>query len=99
MTSARNCRICVNQVPSNRTPTWSCSSFREEYYHERRQPGETETAEFHEWQEKMQRIQGITEVIVGKHRHGPTGTVRLLFNGLVTKFSNLAEADTLPEPY
>ncbi|CAN0592006.1 unnamed protein product, partial [Laminaria digitata] len=73
--------------------------FREEYYHERKRPGETETADFLEWQEKMQRIQGITEVIVGKHRHGPTGTVRLLFNGLVTKFSNLAEPDSLPEPY
>jgi replicative DNA helicase len=73
--------------------------FREEYYHERRRPSETETADFHEWQEKMQHIQGITEVIVGKHRHGPTGTVRLLFNGLVTKFSNLAEPDSLPEPY
>ena len=73
--------------------------FREEYYHERRRPGEMETAEGHEWQDKMQRIQGIAEVIIGKHRHGPTGTVRLLFNGLVTKFSNLAEPEALPEAF
>ena len=47
----------------------------------------------------MQRVQGIAEVIIGKHRHGPTGTVRLLFNCQVTKFSNLAEAEMLPEHY
>lgn len=33
---------------------------------------------------------GIAEVIVGKHRNGPTGTVRLNFQGEYTKFVNLA---------
>jgi replicative DNA helicase len=34
--------------------------------------------------------QGIAEVIVAKHRSGPTGTVRLAFLGQYTKFANMA---------
>jgi replicative DNA helicase len=33
---------------------------------------------------------GIAEVIVGKHRNGPTGTVKLTFLGEYTKFENFA---------
>jgi replicative DNA helicase len=33
---------------------------------------------------------GIAEVIVAKHRNGPTGTVKLLFDPQFTKFKNLA---------
>ncbi|WP_373525309.1 replicative DNA helicase [Nostoc sp.] len=32
---------------------------------------------------------GIAEVIISKHRNGPTGTVKLLFNPQFTKFQNL----------
>ncbi len=35
---------------------------------------------------------GIAEVIVAKHRAGPTGTVRLAFLGQYTKFVNMAKA-------
>jgi replicative DNA helicase len=34
---------------------------------------------------------GIAEVIISKHRNGPTGTVKLLFDGCLTKFKNLAQ--------
>jgi replicative DNA helicase len=34
--------------------------------------------------------QGIAEVIVAKHRSGPTGTVRLAFQGQYTRFANMA---------
>ena len=34
---------------------------------------------------------GIAEVIVAKHRSGPTGTVRLAFLGQYTKFVNMAK--------
>ena len=33
---------------------------------------------------------GIAEVSIAKHRNGPTGTVKLLFEGALTKFKNLA---------
>lgn len=33
---------------------------------------------------------GITEIIIAKHRNGPTGTVKLLFDPQFTKFRNLA---------
>ena len=34
---------------------------------------------------------GVAELIVGKHRNGPVGTVRLAFQGEYTLFENLAE--------
>ena len=52
-----------------------------------------------EWEKRMEDIQGITEVIIGKYRHGPTGTITLLFNGEVTKFADLASKDRTPEIY
>ena len=36
---------------------------------------------------------GIAEVIVTKHRNGPTGTVRLLFDPQFTRFRNLASSN------
>lgn len=36
---------------------------------------------------------GIAEVIISKHRNGPTGTVKLLFDPQFTKFKNLARGN------
>jgi replicative DNA helicase len=63
--------------------------FREEYYVERTKPSEG-TPEFQDWMSKMQLVSGRAEVIIGKQRHGPVGTVNLQFDGSVTRFSDLA---------
>jgi replicative DNA helicase len=63
--------------------------FREEYYVERQKPTEG-TAEFSEWQAKMMAVSGKAEVIIGKQRHGPVGTVQLAFESQFTRFGNLA---------
>ena len=72
--------------------------YREEYYVERLKPSEG-TAEFTEWQQKMMAVSGKAEVIIGKQRHGPTGTVVLQFEAEVTRFSSLAKEDHLPAHY
>jgi replicative DNA helicase len=35
---------------------------------------------------------GIAEVLITKHRNGPTGVVKLLFDPHLTKFKNLARS-------
>ena len=42
-------------------------------------------------------MHGKAEVIIGKQRHGPTGTVELQFEADVTRFADLADAGRLPE--
>lgn len=39
-------------------------------------------------------LQGIAELIVAKQRHGPIGTVELVWLGGITRFENRAEEDT-----
>lgn len=64
--------------------------YREEYYMSRAEP-DVENAEKHlAWQEKMERVHNIAEVIVAKQRHGPIGTVRMVFDPDLTRFSDLA---------
>ena len=63
--------------------------YRESYYLSRLEPAPN-TPEHFEWQEKLDKVNGVAEVIIGKQRHGPIGTVRLSFNEDLTKFGNLA---------
>jgi replicative DNA helicase len=71
--------------------------FREEYYHKMRKPLESERDKFAQWMADGEKIEGKAEIIIGKQRHGPTGTIELQFEGSVTKFSSLAKTDHLPE--
>jgi replicative DNA helicase len=70
--------------------------YREEYYLKNKQPKEG-SEEFNLWVAEMEKVHGKAEVIIGKQRHGPTGTVPLQFDAEVTRFSNLAASDHLPE--
>jgi len=63
--------------------------FREEYYKEREKPGDHELEKMGIWQEEMERLHGKAEVMIGKQRHGPIGTVELSFEGQFTRFGNL----------
>jgi replicative DNA helicase len=69
--------------------------YREEYYLRNREPREG-TEEHIAWMGEMERAHGRADAIIGKQRHGPTGTVQLAFEAEVTRFSNLAEEDKLP---
>ncbi|MEI4194946.1 replicative DNA helicase [Roseovarius sp. E0-M6] len=65
--------------------------FREEYYAEREKPSEEKLDEMAGWQERMSRLHGKAEVIIGKQRHGPIGTVELSFESQFTRFGNLVK--------
>ncbi len=65
--------------------------FREEYYKEREKPGDHELEKMAAWQDEMERLHGRAEVVIGKQRHGPIGTVDLSFEGQFTRFGNLAK--------
>ncbi len=66
--------------------------FREEYYKEREKPGDHDVEGMMKWQEEMSALHGKAEVIIGKQRHGPIGTIELAFEGRFTKFSNLVKS-------
>jgi replicative DNA helicase len=70
--------------------------FREEYYLANKEP-RIGTPEYEKWQLDMSLVHGKAEVIIGKQRHGPTGTVELSFEGQFTRFSDLASEGHLPD--
>ena len=72
--------------------------YREPYYLMREKPNEG-TEEFMLWQERMNLVDGTAEVIIGKNRHGPTGTAKMAFEDRFTRFTDLIEDDRLPERF
>jgi replicative DNA helicase len=65
--------------------------YREEYYKEREKPGDDNLEAMAKWQEAMERVHGKAEVVIGKQRHGPIGTIELSFEGQFTRFGNLVK--------
>jgi replicative DNA helicase len=70
--------------------------YREEYYLDRDQPEQRQEEsddKFFErrkrWEERLESVRNVAEVIVAKQRHGPIGTVKLMFQGAFTRFGNL----------
>ncbi|MDX9859980.1 MAG: replicative DNA helicase [Rhodospirillales bacterium] len=70
--------------------------FREEYYLERDEPAQRQDEnddKFFErrkrWEERLETVRNVAEVIVAKQRHGPIGTIKLMFQGAFTRFGNL----------
>jgi replicative DNA helicase len=80
--------------------------FREDYYiasREPKQPVDGDDAKTHEahatWQQEMERVYGLAELIVAKQRHGATGKVRMRFEARITRFSDLASDDLRANSY
>ncbi len=65
--------------------------FREEYYKEREKPGDHDLEGMARWQDEMEKLHGRAELLIGKQRHGPIGTVDLAFEGRFTRFSDLVK--------
>jgi replicative DNA helicase len=63
--------------------------YREEYYLMRKKPKEG-TEEYNKWQNDMDSVGNVTEIIVSKHRNGPVGSIKLQFDSHLTKFNNYA---------
>ncbi|MEO7603124.1 MAG: replicative DNA helicase [Sphingomicrobium sp.] len=78
--------------------------YREDYYVGSREPKAPKDDDdlkiveaYQQWQQDMDRVYGLAEVIVAKQRHGSTGKVRLKFEARITRFSDVAEEKFLPE--
>jgi replicative DNA helicase len=72
--------------------------YREEYYVQSREPkrpmdgDDAKIFEAHDqWARDMERVFGLSELIIAKQRHGATGKVKLKFEAKITKFSDYAE--------
>ncbi|MEX2648285.1 MAG: replicative DNA helicase [Alphaproteobacteria bacterium] len=72
--------------------------FREEYYLRQAEPKPRTSEEdsdskfqtrYERWTKRLEEVTGTTDLIVAKHRHGPTSNVQLYFNSNTTKFGNL----------
>jgi replicative DNA helicase len=76
--------------------------FREEYYLSREPSRRSDESEskfserYQDWRERLEKVHGLTEIIIAKQRHGPIGTVKLHFDAETTKFDNYLAPDHLP---
>ena len=62
--------------------------YREEYYLSRKIPS-TDEKKLIEWQEKMEKVENIAEIIIAKQRNGPVGNFHLRYDNKTTAFDNL----------
>ncbi len=71
--------------------------FREEYYLKQQGAAAGHARNTPNGRPRWTPVHGKAEVIIGKQRHGPTGTVQLQFEAAVTRFGNLAREDQSAE--
>jgi replicative DNA helicase len=73
--------------------------YRDAYYLKNGEPRDQNSSEHGEWQAKYEKVKYQAEVIIGKQRHGPTGTVPLHFNGQFTRFGDSIDSGALPDRF
>jgi replicative DNA helicase len=66
--------------------------YREEYYLRRKEP-KTNDNVWLEWKKKLDTWENIAEVLIDKNRNGSIGSVKMGFEGRLTRFSNLEEKE------
>lgn len=71
--------------------------YRDEYYLQQKEPPTHEQEKHEEWKMAMDRVHNKAELIIGKQRHGPVGTIEMTFIGARTKFGDYIPPDHLPE--
>ncbi|WP_375358413.1 replicative DNA helicase [Candidatus Tisiphia endosymbiont of Neophilaenus lineatus] len=62
--------------------------YREEYYLTRKEPS-SGNEEHAKWQNNINQVYNIADIIIAKHRNGRVGSVKLHYDGQYSKFSNL----------
>jgi replicative DNA helicase len=70
--------------------------YRDEYYLKNKEPREG-SEDWFKWDQELKAAANRAEVIIGKQRHGPTGTVKMSFEPEFTRFGNLARDERLPD--
>ena len=77
--------------------------YREEYYVAAREPkrptegDDAKTFDDHaKWASDMEKVFGLSELIVAKQRHGATGKVKMKFEAQITRFSDYVDDAYLP---
>ncbi len=71
--------------------------YRDEYYLEQKMPkdvtfegnAEKFNAAMDDWKQRMDKAHNKADLIIAKQRHGPTGTIPLLFEGEFTRFGDI----------
>lgn len=73
--------------------------YREEYYLAREEPAQrgNETPEkfnerYEQWSRRLQESAGVAEAVIAKQRHGPIGIVRMHFDPMYIRFSDLDQS-------
>lgn len=62
--------------------------YREEYYLSRKIPS-SDNEKLLEWQEKMDKVGNVAEIMIAKQRNGPIGNFNLRYDNETTAFDNL----------
>ena len=69
-----------------------------EYYLDKSEPTQRDNENqesfnerFLKWQDRRNMAEGKAEIIISKQRHGPTGTVKVEFEGIYTTFKDLTK--------